>query len=78
MLSHYFAIGYLPIQLRKEGMLKMKQLDFGFVKKVNKEVDIELSNEIESKLIEQMALFLIQLNNGGKFENDDPTTKQDK
>jgi len=55
--------------------MKMKQLDFGFMKKINKEIDIELSREIESKLIEQMAIVLIQVNNGGKLENDDPATE---
>ena len=75
MLSNYFAIGYLPIQLRKKGMMKMKQLDFRFMEKTSKEIDIELSNEIESKLIEQMAAVLIQVNNGGKLENDDPATE---
>jgi hypothetical protein len=56
-------------------MMKMKQLDFGFMKKINKEIDIELSSDIESKLIEQMAVVLIQVNNGGKLENDDPATE---
>lgn len=75
MLSNYFEIGHSPIQSRRESMMKMKQLDFGFMKKINKEIDIELSSEIESKLIDQMAAVLIQVNNGGKLENDDPTAE---
>ena len=55
--------------------MNIKQLEFGFMKKMNKKVDIELSNDIESKLIEQMAVVLIQVNNGGKLENDDPATE---
>ena len=73
MFSNYLAIGYLPIQSRKEGM--MKQIVFEFMKEINKQVDIELSSEIEDKLIEQMAAVLIQVNRGGKSENDDLTTK---
>jgi hypothetical protein len=42
----------------------MKQLGF-----------IELSSEIEEKLIEQMAVVLFQVNVGGKSENDNLTTK---
>ena len=49
----------------------MKQLGFGFMKEINKEVDIELSSEIEDRLIEQMAVVLIQVNKGGKSGNDD-------
>jgi hypothetical protein len=75
MLSNYFQIGHSPIQSRKESMMKMKQLGFGFIKKIKKEIDIELSTEIESKLIEQMAAVLIQVNNGGKLEDDGPTTE---
>jgi hypothetical protein len=75
MHSKCFEIGHSPILSRKESMMKMKQLDFGFMKKINKEIDIELSSKIESKLIEQMAAVLIQVNHGGKLENDDPTTK---
>ena len=48
----------------------MKQLCFEFVKEINKEVDIELSGEIEAKLIEQMAVALIRVNKGGKSQND--------
>ena len=55
--------------------MNIKQLEFGFMKKMIKKVDIDLSNEIESKLIEQMAAVLIQVNNGGKLENDDPTAE---
>jgi hypothetical protein len=73
MLSNYFAMGFFPIQPRKES--RMKQLDFEFMKEINQEVDIELSAAIEEKLIEQMAIVLIQVNKGGKSENDDPTTK---
>lgn len=73
MLSNYFAIGFSPIQARKESM--MKQLAFAFMKEINKEVDIELSNEVEDKLIEQMAVALIQVNKGGESENDDLTTE---
>ena len=54
----------------------MKQLAFAFMKEINKEVDIELSNEVEDKLIEQMAVALIQVNKGGKSENDDLTTEK--
>lgn len=53
----------------------MKQLGFEFMKEFNREVDIELSSEIEDKLIEQMAVVLFQVNVGGKSENDSPTTK---
>ena len=53
----------------------MKQLGFEFMKEVSKEVYIELSSEIEGKLIEQMAVVLIQVNKGGKSENDNLTTK---
>ena len=73
MLSNYFAIGVSPIQARKEGM--MTQLSFEFMKEINKKIDIELTSEIEDKLIEQMAVVLIQVNKGGKSENDDLTTK---
>ena len=48
----------------------MKQLGFEFMKEINKEVDVELSSEIEDRLIEQMAVVLIQVNKGGKSEND--------
>ncbi len=54
----------------------MKQLGFKFMKEISKAVDIELSSEIEDKLIEQMAVVLIQVNIGGKTENDNFTTKQ--
>jgi hypothetical protein len=73
MLSNYLAIGYSSIQSRKEGIVK--QIGFDFMKGINKEVDIELSSEIENKLIEQMAAVLIQVNRGGKSENDNLTTK---
>jgi len=73
MLSIYFVMGFLPIQLRKGGM--MKQLSFEFVKEINQEVDIGLSPAIEDQLIEQMAIVMIQVNKGGKSEDDDPTTK---
>ncbi len=53
----------------------MKQLNFEFMKEINKEVDIELSSEIEGKLIEQMAVVLIKVNIGGKSENDDLQSK---
>jgi len=53
----------------------MKQLGFNFMKEISKEVDIELSSEIEDKLIEQMAVVLIQVNIGGKTENDNRTAK---
>ncbi|MFV1976956.1 MAG: hypothetical protein ACC651_14510 [Candidatus Scalindua sp.] len=53
----------------------MKQLGFNFMKEITKEVDIELSSEIEDKLIEQMAVVLIQVNIGGKTENDNCTAK---
>lgn len=53
----------------------MKQLGFEFMKEISKEVDIELSSEIEDKLIEQMAVVLIQVNKGGKSENDNLTTQ---
>ena len=53
----------------------MKQLGFEFRKEINKEVDIELSSEIEDRLIEQMAVVLIQVNKGGKSENDDLKSK---
>ena len=53
----------------------MKQLGFEFMKEISREVDIELSSEIEEKLIEQMAVVLFQVNVGGKSENDNVTTK---
>jgi hypothetical protein len=53
----------------------MKQLGFEFMKKINNKIDIELSSEIEDKLIEQMAVVLIQVNRKGKSENDDLKTK---
>jgi len=56
-------------------MNMMLQRGFEFMKEINKEVDIELSSEIEDKLIEQMAVLLIQVNKGGKSENDDLRTK---
>jgi hypothetical protein len=54
----------------------MKQVVFEFMKEINKKTDIELSSEIEGKLIEQMATVLIQVNRGGKSENDDLSNKQ--
>ena len=56
-------------------MNMMLQRGFEFMKEINKEVDIELSGEIEDKLIEQMAAVLIQVSKGGKSENDDLRTK---
>ena len=53
----------------------MKQLGFEFMKEINKEVDIELSSEIEDKLIDQMAVVLILVNKEGKSENDNLSTK---
>ena len=53
----------------------MKQLGFEFMTEISKEVDIELSSEIEDKLIEEMAVVLFQVNVGGKSENDNLTTK---
>lgn len=50
----------------------MKQLYFEFARE-NKEVDIELSSEIEEELIEQMAILLIQVNKRGIIKNDDFT-----
>jgi hypothetical protein len=73
MLSNYIVIGFFPIQPRKESV--MKQLGFEFMKEINKEIDIELSSEIKDKLIEQMAVVLIQVNRGGKSENDDLKSK---
>jgi hypothetical protein len=67
------VIGILPIQIEKESM--MKQLCFGFMKEINAEVDIEISSEIEKKLIEQMAVLIIQVNKVGKAKNDDLTDK---
>jgi hypothetical protein len=52
----------------------MKQLGFEFMREISKEVDIKLSSEIEDKLIEEMAVVLIQVNKGGKSENDNLTT----
>ena len=51
----------------------MKQLSFEFMKK--KEADIELSSEIEGKLIAQMVVVLIKVNKGEKSKNDDLTNK---
>jgi hypothetical protein len=53
----------------------MKQVGFEFMNEISKEVDIELSSEIEDRLIEQMAVVLIQVNKGGKSENDDLKSK---
>ena len=53
----------------------MKQLSFEFMNESNTEVDIELSSEIKSKLIAQMAVIFIQVNKGEKSENDDLTNK---
>ncbi|MCP4274476.1 MAG: hypothetical protein GY781_21330 [Gammaproteobacteria bacterium] len=53
----------------------MKQLTFDFIKKINQEVDIELSSEITNKLIEQMAVVIIRVNKGGKSKNDDLANK---
>ena len=53
----------------------MKQLSFEFIKEINNEVDIELSSEIANKLIEQMAVVIIQVNKGGKSKNDDLANK---
>jgi len=54
----------------------MKQLGFEFMKEISREVDIGLSSEIEDKLIEEMAVMLIQVNIGGRSENDNSATKQ--
>ena len=53
----------------------MKQRGFDFMKEINSKVDIELSSEIESKLIEQMAAILIRVIKGGKSKNDGLTNK---
>ena len=74
MFSNYIVIGFFPIQPRKGSMMK-QQLGFEFMKEINKEVGIELSSEIEDRLIEQMAVVLIQVNKGGKSENDDLKSK---
>ena len=73
MLSNHIVIGLFPIKPAKESV--MKQLSFEFIKKINNEVDIELSSEIASKLIEQMAVVIIQVNKGGKSKNDDLANK---
>lgn len=74
MPFNYFEIGFSPIQKREEGI--MKQLGFEFMKEISREVDIGLSSEIEDKLIEEIAVMLIQVNTGGKSENDNSATKQ--
>ena len=53
----------------------MKQLGFEFMGEIDKELDVELSSEIEDRLIEQMAVVIIQVNRGGKSENDDLKSK---
>jgi hypothetical protein len=73
MLSRYFVIGFFPIQPRKESM--MKQIAFEFMNEISKEFDIELSSVIEDRLIERMAVVLIQVNKGGESENDDLKSK---
>ena len=73
MLSNHIVIGLFPIKPAKESV--MKQLSFEFIKEINNEVDIELSSEIASKLIEQMAVVIIQVNKGGKSKNDDLANK---
>jgi hypothetical protein len=58
---------------KKESM--MKQLYFEFAREMDKQIDIELNSDIEEKLIEQMAVLLIQVNKREINENDDFTDK---
>jgi len=53
----------------------MKQLYFEFAREMDKQIDIELNSDIEEKLIEQMAVLLIQVNKREINENDDFTDK---
>jgi hypothetical protein len=52
----------------------MQQLTFGFMKELNEEANIELSGDVKSKLIKQMAIAIILVNHRG-IENDDSTNK---
>lgn len=61
----------MPIQIQKESM--MKQLCFGFMNEIDAKVVIELSSDIEEKLIEQMAVLIIQVNNEEETKKDDLT-----